>query len=339
MQLNYQNTTNNTTTTTQTTVKRARLACLYCPKTFKTKSKVNRHTREIHLNPQKQFACSLCPKAFKRREHIKRHMRGKHQAKKFVCHLCPSEHVEKSRLKAHLTRVHCFKACSKCGLFSTKTASKSHQCPKAMLCLPKHILKYGVVFDCKDCLTCFVTENALEIHACSKKTSLQVFENFEKNKEESLLKKREICVSEAETQPDTPEAQTSFSGLPKKKLKRLELNKVWNPFQEKEGLIFGNDPMLTPSPFRSKDTKTFEDFFGSQEDTLGDDLASAIGLPLEENQEEGFVSGLLNDVIASPEEAGAFRFDLEDAFPQDKNDFMMNFKTQEPTCVLDDLYF
>jgi len=327
---------------------------------------VNRHTREIHVDPSKMFACDLCPKRFKRKEHFKRHVRGKHLYKKFKCCHCSSEHVEKSRLKAHLQKVHCLKTCSQCGIFLEKKLLKTHTCTQSMLDLPLHIVKYGVLFDCKDCLTCFLDESSLTTHLCSKakvekdsasaakkdccsedehvkhasKTAQVTKANNANTSSTTMLKKRSIC--DAETQPNTPQTCASVSQLPKKKLKRLELSKIWNPFQSKTDTVFGaSDALVTPSPFKSGTPKNFMDFFGNQDANLDDDLASALGFDHDDNQSEkgdGFICGLLNDCLSETEEVNGFRFDLNDIFT-DKTDFEMHTERTNDVPALNDYFF
>ena len=151
--------TSTTTPTTKTTT--SNYSCKFCDKQFKTKSKFNRHVKEIHINPAKTFNCDFCPKKFKRREHYKRHVKGKHLEEKFQCPYCPSKHVEKSRLKTHLVKSHDLVQCFSCGAFHAEGDKKTHSCSQEMLFLPLHLIKHGVVFDCDRCLTCFVSKDEL----------------------------------------------------------------------------------------------------------------------------------------------------------------------------------
>ena len=55
-----------------------RLACHYCPTTFKTTGEVNRHMM-IHTG-EKPFVCQFCNDAFNRKSNLQRHIRLKHGA-------------------------------------------------------------------------------------------------------------------------------------------------------------------------------------------------------------------------------------------------------------------
>ena len=199
-------TTTTTTKTTKTTT--SNYSCKFCDKQFKTKSKFNRHVKEIHLNPAKTFNCDFCPKKFKRREHYKRHMKGKHLEEKFQCPYCPSKHVEKSRLKTHFVKNHDFVQCFSCGAFHAEGDKKSHTCSQEMLFMPLHLIKHGVVFDCDRCLTCFVSKDELKCHSCATNQG-------------SLNQKAQDELS-VTTHEDTQGSEAGCSSSPKKYQSLLE---------------------------------------------------------------------------------------------------------------------
>ena len=59
-------------------IRNGRLACHYCPTTFKTTGEVNRHMM-IHTG-EKPFVCHFCNDAFNRKSNLQRHIRLKHGA-------------------------------------------------------------------------------------------------------------------------------------------------------------------------------------------------------------------------------------------------------------------
>ena len=59
-------------------IRNGRLACHYCPTTFKTTGEVNRHMM-IHTG-EKPFVCQFCNDAFNRKSNLQRHIRLKHGA-------------------------------------------------------------------------------------------------------------------------------------------------------------------------------------------------------------------------------------------------------------------
>ena len=142
------------------------LTCKICSKEFVTVSKFNRHKREVHERPEKKLKCIYCEKRFKRKEHLLRHLKGIHHNERYSCPLCASEHVEKSRLKTHLKTCHSLSICLDCGEFLAKDPKSKHRCLKAMLKLPNHIRKFGVIFDCPDCKKCYLTQRKLKNHKC-----------------------------------------------------------------------------------------------------------------------------------------------------------------------------
>ena len=218
-----------TSTTTPTTTTKTNFSCKFCDKQFKTKSKFNRHVKEIHISPAKTFNCDFCPKKFKRREHYKRHMKGKHLEEKFQCPYCPSKHVEKSRLKTHLIKKHDYNQCFSCGAFHLETEKKSHTCSQEMLFLPLHLIKHGVVFDCDRCLTCFVSKDELKCHSCATNQdplNQKALEELSVTTLEETLASEAGCTSypknhlsllEAPTQESTPiNLERLFSGKAQK---------------------------------------------------------------------------------------------------------------------------
>ena len=85
-------------------------------KCFASKSKFNRHMREIHSKKKvRRFNCTACSKTFKRKEHLNRHIRAKHLGDKIQCPLCVSRFTEQYKLKNHLLEKHEVYKCDKCG--------------------------------------------------------------------------------------------------------------------------------------------------------------------------------------------------------------------------------
>ena len=101
-------------------LKKPLFKCPYCDLSFRNRSKVNRHKREIHLKNFKVYECLPCNKVFKRKEHYTRHLKGTHFDEKYECPKCDAKYVEKNRVKAHLMTCHKLEVCPKCCLFFPK---------------------------------------------------------------------------------------------------------------------------------------------------------------------------------------------------------------------------
>ena len=96
--------------------------CASCSKSFKTKEKVKKHAKWVHVD--KQFECSICAKLFKTNGDLQKHIRG-HTKEKVKCDDCGRlvKNIN-SHKKTHEIRM--FK-CNICGVdYKTKAHLSTH---------------------------------------------------------------------------------------------------------------------------------------------------------------------------------------------------------------------
>lgn len=147
--------------------------CNHCDMSFKKRSKLNRHKREIHLKSYKKYHCEGCDQHFKRKEHFIRHLKGKHQNDKFLCPLCPVTFVERSRIRSHLVHDHDLVLCQGCSFYIEKKNLETHLCDGLSAeRTPDETL--GNMMDCQSCKLCFLTLKDKEEHQCTK-TWMRIF--------------------------------------------------------------------------------------------------------------------------------------------------------------------
>lgn len=102
--------------------------CNECMRVFSSISKLNRHLKEQHFDPQSVLKCRSCEKVFRRKEHLKRHERGHHLGDKVQCPLCSSRFVENCKLMKHLLEKHEVYKCSRCSTVVKTRDPQTHVC-------------------------------------------------------------------------------------------------------------------------------------------------------------------------------------------------------------------
>ena len=150
------------------TLKIANLSCSHCDLSFRNRSKLNRHKREIHLQNFKIYECVPCNKVFKRKEHYNRHLKGTHLQDKYECPLCDTKYVEKNRVKAHLITCHDLNVCLGCCLFQSDLDAHDQLCDhNADSRVPeKEFQSAGHLYSCSDCKKCFLSSEEENEHLC-----------------------------------------------------------------------------------------------------------------------------------------------------------------------------
>ena len=119
------------------------IQCLFCEKSFRSKSAKLYHLQDVHEN--KIYRCDKCPKTFRVAKILRSHLKEVHEKKRnFVCRVCKFPFFSRGNLQRHFMYVHMksnkkFK-CDSCGqtygqqqyLISHKRRvhqkSKSHKC-------------------------------------------------------------------------------------------------------------------------------------------------------------------------------------------------------------------
>lgn len=95
-------------------IKAKSILCIECDEFYSSKSKLNRHKREMHSKEQQLYKCNFCTAAFKRYHHLQRHKQSIHLNFYFQCELCISKFIEKYKLKNHYKKRHKREYCTKC---------------------------------------------------------------------------------------------------------------------------------------------------------------------------------------------------------------------------------
>ena len=89
--------------------KNSGLQCFICEKTFKEKSKLNRHML-VHTG-EKSYVCSICEKGFSVDYNLKTHMRVHTGERPFKCDYenCEKSFAQSGNLKTHMLSKHSLK--------------------------------------------------------------------------------------------------------------------------------------------------------------------------------------------------------------------------------------
>ena len=98
--------------------------CPECGGTFKTRSKMLQHIRDVHLNV-KPHSCDQCEKAFVNAYKLKRHVETKHSTSEHICDFCSKLFKAEPYLNDHIRRdhnEHCV-SCPKCNKNFMKQAN------------------------------------------------------------------------------------------------------------------------------------------------------------------------------------------------------------------------
>ncbi len=77
------------------------LDCVFCHKSFNTKTQLKQHLMHSHNN-ERNFACEICQKTFKTPQDVKIHRVVHSDLKKYKCQLCEKEFKRTTNLKEHL---------------------------------------------------------------------------------------------------------------------------------------------------------------------------------------------------------------------------------------------
>ena len=99
-------------------MKRKKLVCETCSKSYKTSSSLARHKRPVHYKAKvnkdyancfkvvTDFECDQCEKIFKRNDQLKRHKQSVHENIQLECPFCEKTFKRKDKLTKHLKTEH-----------------------------------------------------------------------------------------------------------------------------------------------------------------------------------------------------------------------------------------
>ena len=162
------------------------LFCVECDKFYSSKSKLNRHKREVHSFTVNPIFCPFCKRCFKRRFHMERHVKSIHCNSYFKCKICTTRFVEKYKLKNHYQKKHFLHFCTKCeqvfpfkrvlqknltpGIISKETAKQCLQISDHTCEIKRHVCPV------KTCKKSYLRKRFLDLHI-SKNHDIVKLEN------------------------------------------------------------------------------------------------------------------------------------------------------------------
>ncbi|PNF25392.1 hypothetical protein B7P43_G09777 [Cryptotermes secundus] len=137
--------------------------CGKCPRTFKTKSRLESHTRVEHIEPgERPYSCEICNKRFAGRSTVIYHRRAHTGERPHCCSTCGKKFMRPDALRQHITS-HTGERRHQCSVCSRKFATRST--------LNKHIQSHKeteekeTTFSCNVCHKGFQSETQLSLHS------------------------------------------------------------------------------------------------------------------------------------------------------------------------------
>lgn len=137
--------------------------CGKCPRTFKTKTRLESHTRVEHIEPgERPYSCEICNKRFAGRSTVIYHRRAHTGERPHCCSTCGKKFMRPDALRQHITS-HTGERRHQCSVCSRKFATRST--------LNKHIQSHketeekGTSFSCNVCHKGFQSETQLSLHS------------------------------------------------------------------------------------------------------------------------------------------------------------------------------
>lgn len=139
--------------------------CISCPKVFKKKETLQRHS-DCHHSTEKRFICPTCGKRFTKKSILTQHETQIHNSVKLYirCEIC-LKMMQVKNLQMHINKMHGDKysekpfACSECG----KTFRYEKQMTKHTELVHEKVYR-GILYSCTDCEMTFNRRSDLREH-------------------------------------------------------------------------------------------------------------------------------------------------------------------------------